>query len=363
MKILNVGLVGIGAQTQENLLPALLQIADVEIAAVCDRVPERTELLRRYVKDVHQFTDVRAMLDQTSLDAIVVACPPQEHKAISILAMERNVHVFVEKPPCFTLSELTDLVDLAQGGGLVQGVGMNFRFSRAIQHLRQIQHESAFGRTAHVQLNHYANKPRTPLWGLPSTLRSFLLAQSIHTIDLAILFGGVVRGMRSEVQNDNGSLIIEIHLTFQSGATSSILTGTMFPYFEFDMKLISDRSTMVQIDNLWNITLHEPNHSTRTGGNDKRWRGYWRPGPLDSGYSRNGYQSELQEFFDAIRNGTRFAADFSSLLPTYRVIEQICSAAETSACVDDSRGDGSLESDAIISDSNGTIRSEVRANV
>jgi phthalate 4,5-cis-dihydrodiol dehydrogenase len=331
MSLLSVGLVGVGAQTQENLLPALLQIANVSITAVCDRIPERADLLRRHVRDVRQYQDVGTMLEESALDAIIVACPPQEHRKISLLAMERGINVFVEKPPCFTLSELTGLVEASKRRPVVNGVGMNFRFARAIRHLRRIQGDAAFGRATHIQLNHYANKPRAPMWGLESTLRSFLLAQAIHTIDLAVLFGGPIAEIREEVQHDNGAQIIEISITFQSGMTASILTGTMFPYFEFDMKLISDRSTMVQIDNLWNITLHEPGHATRAGGSDKRWRGYWRPGPLDSGYSRNGYQIELQEFFDAIRSGGRFTADFASLLPTYRVIEHVCNHAETAA--------------------------------
>lgn len=347
MSILNVGIVGVGAQTQENILPALLQIADVHIAGVSDPIADRADVVRRHVKDVRQFADVHHMIDEIPLDAILVACPPQAHREIALYAMEKNVSVFVEKPPCFTLSELTDLVAVSKTHRAIHGVGMNFRFARSIQQLLKIQQEEGFGRTAHIQLNHYANKPRTPLWGLTSTVRSFLLAQAIHTIDLAVLFGGTVAEVRTEVQDDNGAQIIEINLTFEMGATASILTGTMFPYFEFDMKLISDRSTMVQVDNLWNITLHEPDHVTRTGGADKRWRGYWRPGPLDSGYSRNGYQSELQAFFDAVRTKTRFAADFASLVPTYRVIEHVCSHAASRSLPQpvmntNSRGSGPL---------------------
>ncbi|WP_199535807.1 Gfo/Idh/MocA family protein [Dyella psychrodurans] len=324
MSNVRVGLVGIGAQSQENLLPSLLQTPDIHVVAVCDGVAERARLVHRHVKDVELYDDVAKMLTDTKLDALVVACPPQAHRDIATLAMNRGVHVFVEKPPCFTLNELLSLTELSRQSGLVTGVGMNFRFARSIQHLRLIQNEPQFGRTAHIQLNHYANKPRAPMWGLDSTLRSFLLAQAIHTIDLAMLFGGDVKETRSEVQNDNGSLIVEINISFKNGATASILTGTMFPYFEFEMKLISDTSTMVRLDNLSDITLHEPDHVTRAGGNDKRWRGYWRPGPLDSGYVRSGYQSELQDFFDAIRTGGKFEADFANLIPTYEVIEQVC---------------------------------------
>jgi phthalate 4,5-cis-dihydrodiol dehydrogenase len=329
MGSLKFGLVGIGAQTQENILPALLQIPDVQIVAACDVAVERAALLRRHVKDVALYDDVAGMIRNEALDALVVVCPPQAHRDIAQLAIEHGLNVFVEKPPCLNLEELTVLSAASLRARVVTGVGMNFRFARPIQHLRRIRQDAMFGRIAHIQLNHYANKPRTPLWGLSSTLRSFLLAQAIHTIDLAILFGGTIKEIHSDVQNDNGCLIVEIGISFESGATAALLTGTMFPYFEFDMKIVSNRSTMVQLDNLWNITLHEPDHVTRTGGVDKRWRAYWQPGPLDSGYARSGYQGELQGFVDSVRNGREFEADFACLLPTYRVIEEICARHDT----------------------------------
>ena len=72
--------------------------------------------------------------------------------------------------------------------------------------------------------------------------------------------------------------------------------------------------------------MHEPEHGTSATGTAKRWRGAWQPGPLDSGYERSGYFGELEKFFDAVRNHTPYEANFESLLPTFKVIEQICYA-------------------------------------
>ncbi|WP_206957581.1 Gfo/Idh/MocA family protein [Trinickia acidisoli] len=327
MSLIKVGLVGIGAQMQENLLPSLLQMPDIRIVAACDSDPARAKQIHRFISDIPTMDSVPAMLDAACLDAIVMACPPQVHREMSIRAMQRGVSVFVEKPPCATLDELQELVELARQCGVRTGVGMNFKFARPVRQLREMTTSEEFGRTLHIQLNHYANKPRTPLWGLDSTLRSFLLAQAIHTIDLAVTFGqGDLVDVQSRVQRHGDALIVKGEFTFSSGATASLLSGTTFPYFEFQMKLVSSSSTMVELDNLWNITVHEPEHGTRATGAAKRWRGAWQPGPLDSGYERSGYFGELYEFFDACRTRTRFEADFESLLPTYRIIEAICRA-------------------------------------
>ena len=329
MSLIRVGLVGIGAQTRENLLPSLMQIPDVQIVAVCDTEVERAEAMRSYIRDVQVFKSVDTMLSCMSLDALVLACPPQAHRDISLLAIERGVHVFVEKPPCFALGELKQLIDAAARKKVVTAVGLNFRFSRPVQQLRKIASSPEFGRPVHVQINHYANKPRAPMWGLPSTLRSFLLAQTIHSIDLTTAFGkDTVEDVHSTVRWDGDAMLAQINIAFSSMRTASILTGSMFPYFEIDMKVIGNKSAMVTMDNLWNITLHDASVANHVVGGDKRWRNAWKPSPLDSGYIRSGYLGELKGFFDAIRAGTSFEADFASMVPTYQVIEQVC-AVET----------------------------------
>ncbi|WP_321864401.1 Gfo/Idh/MocA family oxidoreductase [Burkholderia cenocepacia] len=325
MTVINIGIVGLGSQMQENLLPTLLQMPNVRIVAVCDISAASAARIHHFIPNVPITDSIDGMLSLASPDALVLACPPQTHRDIALQAMESGIHVFVEKPPCFTLAELEKLVRESRRSRVVTGVGMNFKFAKPVQQLRAITQSEQFGRTLHIQLNHYASKPRAPMWGLDSTLRSFLLAQAIHTIDLGITFGGdELTGIQSRVQRHDDSLIVNADLLFSSGATASLLCGTMFPYFEFDMKLVSSNSTMVQLDNLWNITLHETDHGTRPTGAGKRWRGAWQPGPLDSGYERSGYYGELFSFFDAIRRQAPFEASFESLLPTYRVIEQIC---------------------------------------
>lgn len=324
MKKLKVGVVGIGAQTRENLLPALLQIPDVDIVAACDSILLRAESVKSYVSESMAFDAVDKMLDNVELDALVLACPPEAHRDVSMLAMGRGVNVFVEKPPCFTIQELKELVRVAENEKVVTAVGLNFRFARPVQQVRSIVSSDTFGLPRHVQINHYANKPRTPLWGMDSTLRSFLLAQAIHSIDLATAFSNSkIAEIESHVQNESNALLAQINMKFESGLTASVLTGTMFPYFEFQLKVVSNRSTMIELDNLWNITVHEIGYSSPTTGSDKRWRSAWQPGPLDSGYERSGYLGELNKFFEAIREGKDFEGSFASMLPTYQVIEHV----------------------------------------
>ena len=131
MIVIHVGLVGIGTQMQEHLLPSLRQMPGIRIAAACDRDAARAAQIHRFVPDVPTMESVPAMLDAVTLDAIVMACPPQAQREMSMRAMQRGVGVFVAKPPCLTLHELQGLIDMARQCGVRTGVASGvFRHGR-----------------------------------------------------------------------------------------------------------------------------------------------------------------------------------------------------------------------------------------
>jgi phthalate 4,5-cis-dihydrodiol dehydrogenase len=51
MSKLKIGIVGIGAQMLENLLPTLLQMPDIRIVAACDGEPDRGKQIHRFICD------------------------------------------------------------------------------------------------------------------------------------------------------------------------------------------------------------------------------------------------------------------------------------------------------------------------
>ncbi|WP_205507451.1 Gfo/Idh/MocA family protein [Myxococcus vastator] len=316
-----MGFIGAGEQGRANLIPALLQVDSVEIVAVCDRERQRAASLGSLARGAEIFSSPEAMVAASALDAVVMACPPQAHLEVARHVIPKGIHVFVEKPPCVTTSELKSLISLAKEHEVVTGVGVNFRFATPVRRLREVVENELFGQLVHLQIQHPANKPKSPMWESDSTIRSFLLAQAIHAIDLAISFGGELSLATSRHQHADGSVLIHLNLEFTNGLSATLLTGNMFPSFAFEMRAIGSRSNVATLDNLWNLTVIDSGKQGRFSGDGKRWREVWQPSPLDSGYARSGYVGELQAFAQAIRAGTRFEADFEALLPTYHAID------------------------------------------
>ncbi len=76
-------------------------------------IPERVALKPAYDKAA-KYADYRRMFDlQKDIDAVVIATPDHHHAVAAVMAMERGIHVYVQKPLTYTVEEGRKLLDLA----------------------------------------------------------------------------------------------------------------------------------------------------------------------------------------------------------------------------------------------------------
>ena len=75
------------------------------LTAVCDTNPERIDAARELAPDLTGFTDAEEMLDSGLLDLVVVSTPPNSHHDWAMKALERDLHVVLEKPMALTADE------------------------------------------------------------------------------------------------------------------------------------------------------------------------------------------------------------------------------------------------------------------
>ncbi len=112
---------------------------NVEIAYCCDPDDNRA---RQTAKELggKAISDLRVILDDKSVDAVVVATPDHWHAPASILALDAGKHVYVEKPCSHNIREGRLLVEAAKRTGRVVQHGTQSRSSglivQAIEMLR-----------------------------------------------------------------------------------------------------------------------------------------------------------------------------------------------------------------------------------
>ena len=100
----------------------------IDVVALCDvdnRVFEkvRTEFPKYLNSDTKQYTDVRALLDDTAIDVLSIATPDHWHAPMAILAMQAGKHVYLEKPSNYNPQEGDWLVEVQKKTGKVLQIG------------------------------------------------------------------------------------------------------------------------------------------------------------------------------------------------------------------------------------------------
>ena len=108
--MLRAGLIGFGRMgiTHYSILNTH---PSVEIVAVCDRSDTMLKILEKYV-DVRIYSDYVKMIDEETLDFVIISTPTDSHAEIIKYAIDNDLHVFTEKPLCLREEELGQIVDL-----------------------------------------------------------------------------------------------------------------------------------------------------------------------------------------------------------------------------------------------------------
>jgi len=126
MKKIGIAVIGCG-QIAEAHLQAIAKVSDAELVAVTDVVEEKSRSVAdRY--GAKAYTTLEELLDDESVDAVVLPLPHHLHCPISIQCAQAGKHILVEKPMALNLSEAERMVDSAEKAGVILMVGQSTRF-------------------------------------------------------------------------------------------------------------------------------------------------------------------------------------------------------------------------------------------
>lgn len=148
-RVIKVGVVGCG-YWGPNLIRNLRQSPDCQLKVICDASEQRLKHMRKLHHDVATTSQFNDLLQDTELDAIVVATPVRFHYEMAKAALLAGKHVFVEKPLARTVAEGEELVALAEQNGLVLMVGHTFLFSPAVRRMKEIVDSGDIGEIQYI---------------------------------------------------------------------------------------------------------------------------------------------------------------------------------------------------------------------
>jgi predicted dehydrogenase len=223
--VIRVGFVGVGSISRRHFT-ALAQLREeAEVVAVCDVVEERARAAADSA-GARPYLSCHEMLTREQLDALYVCLPPDAHVDQELAAIDRGVHLFVEKPLPLDLAKASHIADRARAAGVVTAVGYHWRhFSQTRELKARLEHEPVG-----MALGYFLNLlPGSPWWRVKARSGGQVVEQAIHVFDTArFLLGEVAEVWASYALRANrdepGFAQDDVHaltLRFRSGAVAS----------------------------------------------------------------------------------------------------------------------------------------------
>ncbi|HXY30138.1 MAG TPA: Gfo/Idh/MocA family oxidoreductase [Gemmatimonadaceae bacterium] len=210
MSALRVGVVGAGALGYHHVR-LLRDTPGAALVGFQDLNRERAAVVEREL-DVRAFPTLDALLD--AVDAVTVVVPTPGHHAVASRALERGLHVLIEKPIAATLEEADDLLERARLHGARLQIGHVERFNRAVR--------AALPFIAHPK---FVESDRLAPFNPRGSDVAVVLDLMIHDIDLVrTLVGAPVTDLQAiGMQVLTPSVdIANARLTFADGAVANI---------------------------------------------------------------------------------------------------------------------------------------------
>ncbi len=172
-----------------------LRAAGGEVTALVGRRADRTASRARELGIDRTETDYRTVLEDPSIDAVVVASPDDTHEAITIDALDAGKHVLLQKPMALDSAQCRRIVDADERAGRRLTVSFMHRYFPEVRWLQEVLATGSLGSVHSVRLRNATPGADWADWFFnPENVSGGVVMQlGVHGIDLCRhLFGPIV---------------------------------------------------------------------------------------------------------------------------------------------------------------------------
>ena len=145
---IKVGIIGAGKMGLSHF-SVVNAMRDAGVVAVCDTSRYVLSVLNKYV-GVETFTSPEEMIERAGLDAVFIATPSSTHFDCARHALDRGLHLFVEKPLTLSPAQSKALSAMAIERKRVNQVGFHNRFIGTFQQAERLIKPGALGEVSNI---------------------------------------------------------------------------------------------------------------------------------------------------------------------------------------------------------------------
>ena len=215
---LRLAILGCGAVTELNYLPALMDFAHFQPTLLVDTNIQRAKRLA----DQYKIPQVLKDLDDIygKADAAILALPHHLHSSVAIHLLQHGIHVLVEKPMALTVEECQHMIEASQESHAVIAVGLVRRFYPASLFVKELLDTKFLGElnSFDVQEGFIYNWPVASDFLFRRDLAGggVLIDTGSHTLDLVLWWLGDYATVQYKDDTFGGveaNCVLRLHLT------------------------------------------------------------------------------------------------------------------------------------------------------
>lgn len=312
-----------------NLARNFAAIPGCELAWCCDASPEARARIGTRFPGTRLTADLAEVLDDSSVDAVVLATPVPTHADLAASVLDAGKHCFVEKPLAQSVADAQRAVAAAQRSGRTLMVGHLLEYHPGVQRLKQLSESGELGDEIYYIYGNRLNLGKlradeNALWSLGAHDVSVLLYLAGEEPHEAIARGEAY--VRSDVED-----VVFCFLRFPSGLSAHLHLSWLDPHKERRFTVVGSRR-MATFDDMaleGKLTIYDK-------GFDEDARGYGeyitRTGDIFSPRIPNmePLRVECEHFVECVRRGEQPRSDGASGLRVVRVLERLQSSLDES---------------------------------
>lgn len=316
-----LGFVGCGVHARQSLYPCL-QYLPFELVATCAKHLENAQRTAKLFGAERAYDDYRQMLAKEKLEAVLISIGPKLHYEIALKAMEKGLHVFVEKPPAESSKQTSKMLKLSQKTGRHLMVGFNRRFAPTFVEAKRIMESSSFENPHFFLANFFVGETKSE-WDL-------ILDIGIHYFDLARFFFGEIKDV-SAVKAKKGNLsTLTVTLRFTNGRIGVVNLSNRYLWSKPSERVsILGDECQVTIDNLQTLIFNKattafPGEVPQEREKTTIWQPNYSVGvEKNQSIFLNGYAYELSHFYQVIRGKEKLRSGINEGHEALKIAEKV----------------------------------------
>lgn len=323
MEQVRIGVIGFG-NMGSNHAKSLYEgkVKNGKLVAVCDINEEKLKKSKELYSDIVCYDNHHVMLEDSNIDAVIVATPHYDHPSIAIDALKANKHVVIEKPAGVYTKAVREMNEVGNNTDRVFAIMYNQRTDPYYSKVKELIDAGELGEIRRVNwiiTDWYRPQSYYNSGGWRATWAGegggVLLNQDPHQLDIWQWICGMPTRIRAfchfgkmhdiEVEDD-----VTAYAEYANGATGVFVTSTSDAPGTNRLEISGDQGKIVVEDGkitFWRLRVSEREfNATFTGGfgNPECWKCEInvKPNPLQQ------HVAILTNFVDAILNGKELIA-------------------------------------------------------